>query len=51
MVLSAIEVKLGYVPEEVEKKVKSIFEREKLRMLLKEVIKASNLWEVFKRYL
>jgi len=51
MVLSAIEAKLGYVPEEIEKKVKTIFDREKLRHLLKEIIKSSNLSKVFEKYL
>ena len=51
MVLSAIEVKLGYVPEEVEKKVKNTFDREKLKKLHKEIIKTEDLQEVFEKYL
>jgi hypothetical protein len=50
MVLLAIEAKLGYVPEEVAKKVKEVFDREKLKEALKEIIKASDLEQVFKKY-
>jgi len=50
MVISAIEARLGYVPEEVREKVKEIFDREKLREALKEIIKASDLEQVFKKY-
>jgi protein-arginine kinase activator protein McsA len=50
MVLSAIEARLGYVPEEVAKKVKEVFDREKLKEALKEIIKASDLEQVFKKY-
>ena len=50
MVLSAIEAKLGYVPEEVAKKVKEVFDREKLKEAHKEIIKASDLEQVFKKY-
>jgi len=48
MVLSAIEVKLGYIPEDVEKKIKNIFDREKLRNLLREIIKSENVLEILK---
>ena len=51
MVLSAIEVKLGYVPKNIEKKVKNIFDREKLKIIHKEIIKTSNLLEVLKKHL
>ena len=50
MVLSAIEARLGYVPEEVAKKVKEIFDREKLRKALKEIVKNYELEIVFKKY-
>ncbi|NPA38928.1 MAG: hypothetical protein GXO57_00540 [Thermodesulfobacteria bacterium] len=48
MVLSAIEVKLGYIPEDVEEKIKNIFDREKLRNLLREIIKSENVLEILK---
>ena len=51
MVLSAIEVKLGYVPKDIEKKVKNIFDREKLKIIHKEIIKTEDLQEVFEKYL
>jgi hypothetical protein len=50
MVLSAIEARLGYVPEEVAKKVKGIFDREKLREALKEIIRTPDLEQVFRKY-
>ena len=43
MVLSAIEVKLGHVPEHIEQQIKNITDREKLKHLLKEIVKAQEV--------
>ena len=43
MVLSAIEVKLGHVPEHIEQQIKNITDREKLKHLHKEIIKAQEV--------
>ncbi|NPA40138.1 MAG: hypothetical protein GXO57_06830 [Thermodesulfobacteria bacterium] len=48
MVLSAIEVKLGYIPEDVEKKIKNIFDRDKLKDLHKQIIKSEDVLSIIK---
>ncbi len=50
MVLSAIEAKLDHVPEGIQRRIRQINDREYLRSLLKEVVKASAVFEVLKKY-
>ena len=43
MVLSAIEVKLGHVPKYIEERIKNITDREKLKNLFREIVKAQEV--------